>query len=273
MTRHDTHTLFVTDRKWHPTLYAHLRQSGFSPLFMAVSGDSALDHFYQNSPRLVLIDQHLADCNAIDLCGEMLTAQSAVKIVLLAESDDQLPLTALHAGVAGCINYNFPVAEWPGVLIYVLNGGMAFNRNTVVALLAQAWTPQKRDPVISIGPLRIDLVRHLVIIAGRRIQLTPREFELLVCLARNIDRVVTFDQLLNEAWGYHNNDGTPAQVRLYIARLRGKLMGESKIPDFILTERGIGYRLYSEALRRGTLYPPPLAPTGDGYYTMAALAS
>lgn len=273
MTQQDTPTLFVTTRRWHPTLYAHLRQSGFAPLLMTASGDSALDRFYQNSPRLVLLDQHLADYNAIDLCIEMITAQPSVKIVLVAESDDQLPLAALHAGVAGCINYNFPVAEWAGVLTYVLNGGMAFNRNTVAALLTQAWTPQKRDPVISVGPLRIDLVRHLVIIAGRRIQLTPREFELLVCLARNIDRVVTFDQLLNEAWGYHNNDGTPAQVRLYIARLRGKLMGESKSPDFILTERGIGYRLYSEALRRGSLYPPPLAPINDALYTMAALAS
>jgi len=271
MISHDIPTLFVTDQRWQATLYTHLRQSGFAPLLVATSGDSALDLFYQNSPRVVLIDQHLPDYSAIDLCSEMLTAQPTVKVVLVAESNGQLPLAALHAGVAGCIDYDFPVAEWPGILLYVLNGGMAFNRNTVNALLAQAWTPQKRDPAISVGPLRIDLVRHAVILAGRRIQLTPREFELLVCLARNLDRVVTFDQLLNEAWGYHDNDGTPAQVRLYIARLRGKLMGESKLPDFILTERGIGYRLYSEALRRGTLYPSSLIPTGDALYTMASL--
>jgi two-component system KDP operon response regulator KdpE len=136
-----------------------------------------------------------------------------------------------------------------------MSGGIAFSRGVVESVLAQSWLMQKRQPIVNIGPLRIDLSQHLTQFGGQRIELTPREFALLTCLARYLDHVVTFDQLLNEAWGYDANDGTPAQVRLYVARLRRKLQIDDHAPEFILTERGIGYRLHSEALERASGWP------------------
>jgi DNA-binding response OmpR family regulator len=252
MNQPSTHTLLITpDQVWASTLYTYLWQNGFAPLTIAPNGASALAIFAQVPPNLVLIDLQLSDHSAIDLCVEMLLTQPEAKIVLVTGAHSEPPLVALHAGVAACITRDFPPAAWPGLLAYVMQGGMAFSRNVVETVLADAWSGQKRQSLVTVGPLWIDLTKRLVQYAGQHIQLTPREFSLLICLARNTDRVVTFDQLLNEVWGYDANNGTPAQVRLYIARLRRKLMEEAHTPDFICTERGIGYRLHSDALCRG----------------------
>jgi two-component system KDP operon response regulator KdpE len=245
------HTLLVTlDQEWSLSLYGHLVQNGFAPVTRARTGDSALSLLYDTSPRLVLVDLHLPDCNGIDLCTEILLARPAAKIVLVAESGAEAPLAALRAGISGCIDRAFPLAAWPGLLLYVLNGGMVFSQGVIEAALLAGGSAQKHEPPLLIGALWIDLAQRQVFYAGQRVLLTPREFALLTYLARNQDQVVTVDQLLNEAWGYDANDGTPAQVRLYIARLRRKLLDEAQTPDFILTERGVGYRLHSETLHR-----------------------
>jgi two-component system KDP operon response regulator KdpE len=205
--------------------------------------------FHQGTPRLVVVDLQLPGYNVIDLCVEMLLAEPAVKVTLVMQTAAPPPLAALHAGVSGCIHRDFPLTAWPGLLHYILAGGMAFPRSVLETLVADAWTTQKRQSPVSIGALRVDLTQRMALYGGRRIQLTPREFALLACLVHNTDQVVTFDQLLNEAWGYEADAGTPAQVRLYVARLRRKLLDEAQTPDFILTERGVGYRLHSDALR------------------------
>jgi two-component system KDP operon response regulator KdpE len=90
------------------------------------------------------------------------------------------------------------------------------------------------------------------------VYLTPREFAALACLARNVGRVVTFDQLLDEAWGYDAEMGTEAQVRLYITRLRRKLEDDPQTSDFIVSERGVGYRLRSQGEWRQKANPDRL---------------
>jgi two-component system KDP operon response regulator KdpE len=260
MAHYSPHTLLVIpDLEWALSLYRHLGQNGFAPLTIAPTGESALDLFYHIAPHLVLLDLHLADSNAVELCVRILHVQPSAKIVLVTDANAGPPLTALQAGISGCIDRDFPLAAWPGLLTYILSGGMAFSRSVVQTVLAEVWATQKQPSHITIGPLRIDLAQRLVVYAERHIQLTPREFSLLTCLARNHDRVVTFDQLLSEAWNYDANNGTPAQVRLYVARLRRKLIDGSQTPDFILTERGIGYRLLSEVLWQANLRSENLA--------------
>jgi len=242
--------LVIPDQAWSSSLYAHLTQNGFTPLIITSTGDSALILYYQFSPRLVLIDLHLPDCNVVELCRSMLVAQPAIKIVLITANDAEPPVAALRANVSGTIQRDFPLTAWPGLLNYILNGGVAFSRSVLETFLAEGKRPQKPKTLLNIGALQIDLAQRQVVYGGRQIQLTLREFALLACLARNADRVVTFDQLLNEAWGFDADAGTATQVRLYIARLRRKLIDDAQIPDFILTKRGVGYRLHSEPLHR-----------------------
>jgi two-component system, OmpR family, KDP operon response regulator KdpE len=261
MKQHRIHTLLVSpDQAWSTLLHEQLLASDFTPLAVASTGYHALDLFYGKSPQLVLLDQDLPDLDAVDLCVELLQVQRGAKVVLMTGRNAAPPLVALHAGLSGCVPRDLPLAAWSGLLLFVLQGGIAFNHTVLEGVFQNAWTAQKRQPPLIIGLLQIDLAQRQAEYAGRRIQLTPREFALLACLARNQDRVVSFDQLLNEAWDFAADDGTPAQVRLYVTRLRRKLVDATQTTNLIVTERGVGYRLHGELLRRSSLRPDYAAP-------------
>jgi two-component system KDP operon response regulator KdpE len=254
------HTLLVTpDEQWRLRLYMHLAENNFELIGKAADATSALTLFREVYVDLVIIDTSLPDADGLALCQLMQTLRPTIKVVLTAKDDASLQLVALQANASGCINRDLPVAEWASLLTYVVNGGgTVFSQEVVKEVLAGAWLAKSGATIVSIGPLVIDVACRQVTLSGQPIFLTPREFALLACLARNLGRVVTFDQLLNEAWGYESEIGTPAQVRLYITRLRRKLGDDPDSPGFIITERGVGYRLRSPAQWRHRSNPDRL---------------
>jgi two-component system KDP operon response regulator KdpE len=240
------HTLLVTpDKEWGVKLYAQLIQSGFEQVSQATNAVTALSLFQEGRPDLVVIEVELPDADGLMLCRMIQTLYPTVKVVLVA-NDASLQMAALQASAAGCINHDFPLSEWPGLLCYVNSGGAFFSQTVVEEALVRASLTKTEATPVSIGPLVVDMISRRVTLSGRRVNLTPREFALLACLARNVGRVVTFDRLLNEAWGYDSEMGTEAQVRMYVTRLRRKLIDDTQTPDFIVSERGIGYRLRSQ---------------------------
>jgi two-component system KDP operon response regulator KdpE len=253
------HTLLVTpDEQWRVNLAAHLAENNFDRISQAADAASALSLVGEASPDLAVIEAGLPDADGLTLCQVMQTLHPTIKIVLIAKDDAALQLAALHANACGCINRDLPPAQWAGLLTYVHGGGAAFSQVVVGELLTGAWLAKTGAAMLTVGPLAIDVARRQVMLSGQPIFLTPREFMLLACLARNAGRVVTFDQLLNEAWGYDSEIGTPAQVRLYVTRLRRKLDDNPDSPGFIVTERGIGYRLRSPAQWRRQANPERL---------------
>jgi len=90
--------------------------------------------------------------------------------------------------------------------------------------------------------LKIDLGRREVWVEGKLVKLRPTEFRLLYHLIQNAGWVLTYDQILSRVWGYEYRD-EPHYVRLYINYLRQKLEKDPANPKYILTERGVGYRL------------------------------
>ena len=97
-------------------------------------------------------------------------------------------------------------------------------------------------PVLNMGGLEIDVPRRRVIWHGAEVSLSPKEFDLLVFLARHAGKVVTHKQILTAVWGAaHEND--TQYLRVYIGQLRQKVEQNPSDPHFILTEPGIGYRL------------------------------
>jgi two-component system KDP operon response regulator KdpE len=241
------HTLLVTpDNQWRGSLAAHLVENDFELVGEVAGATSALALFREVYTDLVVIDVSLTDVDGLALCQLMQTLRPTVKVVLTSKDDISMQLAALHANAAGCINRDLPVTEWANLLTYVNSGGALFSQAAVDEVLARAWLAKTRAAIVTIGPLVIDLTRRQVTLSRQTIILTPREFALLACLACNIGRVVTFDQLLNEVWGYDLEMGTEAQVRLYITRLRRKLEDDPQTPSFIVTERGVGYRLRSQ---------------------------
>ena len=97
-------------------------------------------------------------------------------------------------------------------------------------------------PVLKVGGLEVDSVRHRATRAGTEIKLTPKEFELLSFLARHAGRVVTHKQILTAVWGPAHTEDTQ-YLRVYVGQLRQKIEEHPDDPRFILTEPGIGYRI------------------------------
>jgi two-component system KDP operon response regulator KdpE len=240
------HTLLVTpDEEWRAKLYTQLTQNGFEQVGQAVDGITALSLCAKMPPELVVIEAQLPDADGLALFQMIRNSYPPVKLVLLTD-DASLQMTALQAGAAGCISRDIPLSEWPALLSYVSSGGTVFSQTIIDEVLAQGSLNKSEAQLVSVGPLTVDLKYRRVTLSGRGVYLTPREFAALACLSRNVGRVVTFDQLLNEAWGYETEVGQEAQVRLCIARLRRKLGDDSQTPDFIIGERGVGYRLRSQ---------------------------
>src|ERR1035438_1021598 len=97
-------------------------------------------------------------------------------------------------------------------------------------------------PVLKVGGLEVDSVRHRATRAGDEIKLTPKEFELLSFLARHAGRVVTHKQILTAVWGPAHTEDTQ-YLRVYAGQLRQKIEAHADDPRIILTEPGIGYRI------------------------------
>jgi two-component system, OmpR family, KDP operon response regulator KdpE len=97
-------------------------------------------------------------------------------------------------------------------------------------------------PVLRVGDMEVDSVRHRATLSGAEIKLTPKEFELLSFLAKHAGRVVTHKQILAAVWGPAHTEDTQ-YLRVYVGQLRQKVEEHADDPRIILTEPGIGYRI------------------------------
>jgi two-component system response regulator RegX3 len=95
--------------------------------------------------------------------------------------------------------------------------------------------------VLEAGPVRIDLERHTVTVAGRELALPLKEYDLLEYLVQNADRVLTRRQLVNRVWGPEYL-GDTRTLDAHIKRLRSKIEQDPSSPQHLLTVRGVGYR-------------------------------
>jgi len=101
---------------------------------------------------------------------------------------------------------------------------------------------ENETPVLKIGELEIDNVRHRATRAGEEIKLTPKEFELLSFLARHPGKVLTHKHILTAVWGPAHTEDTQ-YLRVYVGQLRQKIEADVGDPQIIVTEPGIGYRI------------------------------
>ncbi|MEA2988009.1 MAG: two-component system, OmpR family, operon response regulator KdpE [Alphaproteobacteria bacterium] len=187
----------------------------------------ALKQIASKSPDIVLLDLGLPDGDGKDVIRRAREWSDLPIIVLSARERETEKIEALDLGADDYVNKPFNVGE----------------------LLARMRTAQRHRllrkseiPVLRVGGIEVDAVRHRVTRAGADIKLTPKEFELLSFLARHAGRVVTHKQLLTAVWGpAHSED--MQYLRVYIAQVRQKIEDNSNDPQIILTEPGIGYRI------------------------------
>ena len=187
----------------------------------------ALKRIAGDTPDVVVLDLGLPDGDGKDLIQQVRQWSNVPIVVLSARDREAEKIEALDLGADDFVNKPFGVGELMARLRTALRHRRQGDGETTV---------------VTVGDIEIDSVRRRVMRAGTEIKLTPREFELLACLARYPGRVLTHRQLLTAVWG-------PAQaaetqyLRVYIGHLRQKLEQNPDDPKIILTELGIGYRL------------------------------
>jgi two-component system, OmpR family, response regulator MtrA len=188
-------------------------------------GDEALEAFRNNPPDLVLLDVMLPGLDGIEVCKQI-RAESMVPIVMLsAKGDSHDVVRGLEAGAD---DYMVKPFRHQSELVARIRTRLRRTNTDVAGSLA-------------ISNLTIDVNAHEVTRAGKSIQLTRLEFDLLVALAREPGRVFTRDALLSEVWGYRHSTDTRL-VNVHIQRLRAKIEKDPEHPEIVLTVRGVGYK-------------------------------
>jgi len=196
---------------------------------MASAGTIAegLKRIAGEAPDIVLLDLGLPDGDGKDVIRRAREWSDLPIIVLSARERETEKIEALDLGADDYVNKPFNVGELLARMRTALRHRM--QRNAEI-------------PVLTVGDLEVDAVRHRANVAGAELKLTPKEFELLSFLARHAGRVVTHKQILTAVWGTAHKEDTQ-RLRVYIGQLRQKIEKKTDDPRIILTEPGIGYRI------------------------------
>ena len=199
-----------------------LVEAGYTPI---VTGDHReLSHIIRaKRPELVLLDLLLPDADGIELMGSVPELADVLVIFISAYGRDETIARALEIGAADYLVKPFSTTE-------------------LVARIRAALRRQAGPKPFVLGELTIDYDRRLVSVAGVRVDLTAKEYELAYVLSLNAGRVLTFDTLVRRVWGTRGY-ANPKLVRAFIKNIRRKLGDDAKKPDYIFNERGVGYRM------------------------------
>jgi two-component system, OmpR family, KDP operon response regulator KdpE len=206
-------------------LRTSLNGSGYD-VRTAENGDSALTVVREWTPDLVITDVSMPQMNGIELTRRLRTEHDVPIIVLSVKGEEKTKVEALDAGADDYVTKSIGMNE---LLARV-------RRN-----LVRAEPAEPVSTVVETGDFRIDQDAFRVSIRGQDVRLTPKEFELLLHLARNAGRVVTHRKLLNAIWG-PNSVEQPEHLRVLVGQLRKKVETEGT-PQYIITEPWVGYRL------------------------------
>ena len=202
-----------------------LTSQGYT-VFEAATGQEALAGAISYKPDIVILDLGLPDIDGVDVT-RLLRQQAQIPVIVLSvrgsESDK---VAALDAGADDYLTKPFGTGEL-----------MARMR----AALRRLNQPSG-DPVFANGDLKVDLSRRLVMMAGRDIQLTPTEYELIRVFVMHAGKVLTHNQLLREVWGAGYEQELHI-LHVNISNLRHKIEPDPARPQYIITEPGVGYRL------------------------------
>jgi two-component system KDP operon response regulator KdpE len=205
----------------------NLEQDGFKTI-SAYNGTEALEEVRKNLPDLVLLDVMMPDIDGFEVLRKIRLASNVPVIMLTAKGEEDDRIQGLELGADDYITKPFSPREMVSRVKAVLRRTEEFNVDTSKEIEVDDW-------------LKMDFNRRKIYVGGELVQLRPTEYRLLYHLVQNAGWVVTHDQLLTKVWGYEYRD-EPHYVRLYINYLRKKIEKDPSNPEYILTERGVGYR-------------------------------
>ncbi|WP_396637883.1 response regulator transcription factor [Maribacter sp. R77961] len=178
---------------------------------------------------LIILDLTLPTLDGIEICKRLRSEKDTPVIMLTAKSEEIDRVLGLEIGADDYITKPFSIRELLARIKAVMRRTMATSENT------------SDSSAISAEGLFIDIDKRKVLLEDKKIELSPKEFELLVLMASNPGRNYTRTELLNMIWGY-NFDGYEHTVNSHINRLRAKIESDMANPNYILTTWGVGYK-------------------------------
>lgn len=215
-------------------LTIHLRDLRCTVDF-ALDGETGFNKAHQNVYELIILDLMLPRLNGLAVCQKLRALDNLTPILMLtAKSEEFDKVLGLESGADDYLTKPFGIRE----LIARVNA--IFRRQDQAAQLRESGAEK-----MNFGELDVDVRRRKVLLRNMRIELTPKEFDLLTLLARNPGKSYNRNQLLDLIWGYEFS-GYEHTVNSHINRLRTKIEPDPDQPKYILTTWGVGYRFNDE---------------------------
>ncbi|MBU6213410.1 MAG: response regulator transcription factor [Actinomycetales bacterium] len=204
-----------------------LRKEGFE-VASATDGVGGLAEFDRSGGDIVLLDLMLPGLSGSEVC-KAIREKSDVPIIIVSAKDDEIDkVVGLEIGADDYVTKPYSSRELVARIRAVLR--------------RRGEAADTAATVFEVGPIRMDTDRHIVSVQGAAVSLPLKEFELLEMLMRNSGRVLTRGQLIDRIWGA-NYVGDGKTLDVHIKRLRAKIEPDPANPVYLLTVRGLGYRL------------------------------
>ena len=191
----------------------------------ASDGEEALNEMQHWPPDLIITDLRMPGIDGLELCRRVRVDSRVPIIVLSVKGEESIKVQALDAGADDYVTKPFSVNE------LLARVRAALRRATVAA----------DAPSIEAGDIKINVPARTVTVRDQEVRLTPKEFDLLVYLAKHPGKVITHRVLLAAVWG-PNSVEQPEYLRVFVGHLRKKLEIGDDPPHYIITEPWIGYR-------------------------------
>jgi two-component system, OmpR family, KDP operon response regulator KdpE len=228
MVNPDKRNILVVDDEAQITrvLKTSLSAQGYG-IRTASDGMQALLEMKTWSPDLIITDLRMPNMDGLELCRQVRSESHIPIIVLSVKGEEAIKVEALDAGADDYVTKPFSINELLA---------------RVRAALRRTHIDEQSDTVvIDLGDFHIDIPGRRVEVRGQEVRLTPKEFDVLVYLARNPDKVITHRALLAAVWGPNSVEQTE-YLRVCIGHLRKKLEPDEAVPRYIVTEPWVGYR-------------------------------
>jgi len=218
------------DRNLLDTLVYNIEKEGYAAI-TSINGEEAVESARKEKPDLIILDIMLPALNGLEVCRILRKEMSVPILMLTARNEEVDKIIGLEVGADDYMTKPFSMRELIARIRAMLRrAGMT------------ATEPDSIDKIIIIGTLTIDTERHKVTVSSKELELSPREYDLLVFLAANKGLVFTRDQLLEKVWGY-DFAGDTRTVDVHIRWLRQKIEFNPSKPEKLITVRGAGYKL------------------------------
>ncbi len=208
-----------------------LVKDGYKVLY-APDGEKALRMFKEERPSLLILDVMLPEMDGFELC-RIIRKESAVPIIMLSAKGDIVDKSVgFNMGADDYVSKPFSPVE----LSLRIKALLRRTTNTV-----NCSQTENSPDIVSVKGLEINCKKYEIIVRGKKVDLTPKEFELLCFMARNSGQVFTREQLFNILWGedYVGDTGT---ITVFMRKIREKIEEDPARPKYIVTVWGVGYK-------------------------------